>query len=179
VPAGLHRTRLVSAREEYLRRRADLPRTWPHPVEDEPEPFLEVGEPAGPAGSDKPTALRQATVMPGQRDSTGSLVTPERYTGADRTDLVSYLRGAPELAHGMGFERDPYDPSGLIPLSLRTDGEWVWPDALAYYLDRHGFAPEADLVMHIRHRAYRLPELSEDDLIRLARLHRRMSTGTA
>ncbi|WP_156096193.1 hypothetical protein [Amycolatopsis jejuensis] len=38
----------------------------------------------------------------------------------------------------------------VVPASYRTDGTWLWPDAVAYYLAEHGLAPCAPFLAHIR-----------------------------
>lgn len=46
------------------------------------------------------------------------------------------------------------DPAGAgrgrVPVSFRTDGAWVWNDAIAYYVREHGVAPVAGLLEHLR-----------------------------
>jgi hypothetical protein len=42
----------------------------------------------------------------------------------------------------------------VVPMNFRTDGHWVWADAVAYYLRTYGLAPGADLLEHIRARQY-------------------------
>lgn len=36
-----------------------------------------------------------------------------------------------------------------VPLNFRTDGRWIWTDAVAYYLAEHHLAPDAELLDHI------------------------------
>jgi hypothetical protein len=46
---------------------------------------------------------------------------------------------------------DLLDPAAgrVAPASLRTDGVWIWTGAVAYYLSRHGLAPDARLAAHL------------------------------
>jgi hypothetical protein len=37
-----------------------------------------------------------------------------------------------------------------VPTGYRTDGTWIWSEAVAYYLRRYGFAPEPALLDHLR-----------------------------
>ncbi|WP_194926964.1 hypothetical protein, partial [Catenulispora pinisilvae] len=39
---------------------------------------------------------------------------------------------------------------GRVPMSFRTDGVWVWSDAIGYYLREHGVAPVAEFLDHLR-----------------------------
>jgi hypothetical protein len=75
------------------------------------------------------------------------------------TQLVGYLRrGAPVL---MTPTRAPdlYDRCGpaRVPLNYRTDGHWIWSDAIAYYLEHHRLMPDRDLVTHVRRQGYVTP----------------------
>jgi hypothetical protein len=36
-----------------------------------------------------------------------------------------------------------------MPSSFRTDGEWIWTDAVEYYLRQYGLAPDARLAARI------------------------------
>ena len=38
----------------------------------------------------------------------------------------------------------------VVPTSYRGDGVWLWPDAVAYYLEEHGLAPDEHFLEHIR-----------------------------
>ena len=45
---------------------------------------------------------------------------------------------------------DPAAGRGRVPVNFRTDGVWVWNDAIAYYAREHGIAPVAGLLEHLR-----------------------------
>jgi hypothetical protein len=55
-----------------------------------------------------------------------------------------------------GRDVDRIDPARgqVVPLSFRTDGHWVWSDALGYYVAEHGIAPELEFLRHIAARDY-------------------------
>jgi hypothetical protein len=128
-----------------------------------------AGQPV--AGGPPAAGLREATAPTGQRDAAGDLVLPARLDEAERGWVVMYLRQAPVLAAAFGFDPDPFRPDRpeVVPINIHTDGEWVWSEALAYYAEQYGFAPEPDLLQHIRSRGYRAPDLPEETLNRLAR----------
>jgi hypothetical protein len=44
------------------------------------------------------------------------------------------------------------DAGQVVPSSFRTDGEWIWTDAVAYYLEQHSMAPDEELAAHIEAR---------------------------
>lgn len=77
----------------------------------------------------------------------------------ERRRLLGYLSGAPLVLRAHGLEPDPLDAAGepVVPVGYRTDGVWVWQEAVEYYLRRYGVAPEDDLVAHIERCGYRPP----------------------
>lgn len=42
------------------------------------------------------------------------------------------------------------DQIPVIAAEVWTDGEWLWPAAVPYYLEKYGLAPENDFLTHIR-----------------------------
>ena len=50
----------------------------------------------------------------------------------------------------------------------RTDGEWVWPRDLAYYVRAYRVALPREFIANVRERHGRPPPLSRDELVRLA-----------
>ena len=69
-------------------------------------------------------------------DEAGPFVSParERIVAPDlHSRLVGYLGTAPVAAPG-----------------FRTDGAWVWPEALVDHLRRCGAAPQRQLLEHVR-----------------------------
>jgi hypothetical protein len=75
--------------------------------------------------------------------------------------LVGYLRGGQPLLLTTARKNDVLTPArgAVVPMNFRTDGQWIWSDATAYYLEQYGLAPDADLVAHIRHRGFVVPEV--------------------
>ncbi|SFS31137.1 hypothetical protein [Saccharopolyspora flava] len=72
-----------------------------------------------------------------------------RVEAAQRQRLLGYLRSG---AIAMATERvmpDVIDPNRTVPLNFRSDGTWVWNDAVCYYLDRYHLAPDPDLIEHV------------------------------
>src|SRR6266550_8203775 len=57
--------------------------------------------------------------------------------GPDERDLVAYLRGATVLAGAPGLADDALDTSKtqVSPFHICTDGTWMWPLDLAYYVE--------------------------------------------
>jgi nicrotizing toxin Mtb-like protein len=82
---------------------------------------------------------------------------------AERDRLLAYLEKAPIVLAARGFDADQLDPAGprRVPLTFHTDGAWIWPGSVGYYLRRHDVAPEPELVDHARRRGFQLPEVDD------------------
>jgi hypothetical protein len=83
---------------------------------------------------------------------------------AERDRLLGYLRGAPVALTSAGYGTDLLDPTQRLAVhaEYRTDGEWIWPMSVAYYLERHGAAPEPELRSAVAARGYAVPSLGSD-----------------
>ncbi|NEW25650.1 hypothetical protein [Nocardia cyriacigeorgica] len=69
----------------------------------------------------------------------------------DTRAAVRYLRTAPAVCRATGVA-DTVEPESAVPvpMTIRTDGRWVWPEAVAHYLDEYGLAPDPALTEHLR-----------------------------
>jgi hypothetical protein len=69
----------------------------------------------------------------------------------ERDRLLDYLEAGSMVLSTTARQDDILDPAAgaAIPASFRTDGTWIWTDAVAYYLSIHGIAPGARLLAHI------------------------------
>lgn len=85
---------------------------------------------------------------------------------AERDAVLAYLDQAPVAFPAGAPVPDLEDAAGpaVVPSGYRTDGTWVWPEAVAYYLRVHGISPDVGLVSHIRANAGRVPEVSPESL---------------
>lgn len=66
--------------------------------------------------------------------------------------VLDYLR-AGEVLLSTGATMDDVvqrERGQVVPTSYRTDGVWLWPDAVTYYLQEHGLAPDERFLAHIR-----------------------------
>jgi hypothetical protein len=89
----------------------------------------------------------------------------ERLADADeRERLLAYLRSGRMVLSTTGRDRDRLVPERgqVVPLSFRTDGTWVWSEALAYYLADHLVAPEPELREHAAALGYQVPEVPDE-----------------
>lgn len=87
-----------------------------------------------------------------------------------RKEIARYLRRGKLAVRATSALADPLSGSDepVVPLGYRTDGTWVWPEGLAYYMEKRGVAPELSLLAHIESRAYRLPTDLTADHVRAA-----------
>ncbi|RZS36909.1 uncharacterized protein DUF4237 [Herbihabitans rhizosphaerae] len=92
-------------------------------------------------------------------------------TDADREELLAYLTNAPIVVPGHGFDIDRLDPDArpTVPVAFQSDGTWIWPAAVEYYLRSYEVPPEPDLVDHIRAQGFRLPQVDEETQTAAAR----------
>jgi hypothetical protein len=80
------------------------------------------------------------------------LATTARMVDVVGSDVVEAAH--PNAGRGTGGLADrglahPARPSA-VPLTFRTDGTWIWTDAVGYYLKQHSLAPQPALLEHVR-----------------------------
>jgi hypothetical protein len=88
---------------------------------------------------------------------------------ASTTQVVRYLMTAPALAVTGALVDDALDPArkGVASLEIATDGVWVWPRDLAYYVREYGVDVPAEFTAVVEERAGEPPVLSMEDLERV------------
>lgn len=66
--------------------------------------------------------------------------------------LLDYLDGSLPVMTTTALMADIVDPEHVevVPLTFRTDGEWIWTDTISYYLSRYALAPEEELLAYLR-----------------------------
>lgn len=83
----------------------------------------------------------------------------------DKRALVKYLNSAPlfDWAPGLG-EGDVINPTAHFhdPLTMMTDGVWVWPGALAYYVEMYNVELPLEFLEYVKRMAFTPPD--EKDL---------------
>lgn len=79
--------------------------------------------------------------------------------GEEQRRVAAYLRAGAAILTTTAQHPDLIEPArgSVVGASFRTDGAWVWSDALTYYAGAHGLAPEDDFYAHIRARHYACP----------------------
>ncbi|GAB2836660.1 hypothetical protein GCM10027176_46240 [Actinoallomurus bryophytorum] len=99
------------------------------------------------------TSLRLARTFDGADRDRGPFFRPDhpRLDGPVGERVLAYLRSGEVVFDAPGAMDDLLDADRVaaVPVGFRSDGRWVWPEAVAYYLKRHRLAPEPELVAHI------------------------------
>ncbi|HEY3709940.1 MAG TPA: ferredoxin [Amycolatopsis sp.] len=149
----------------WLRAKAGLP--------SNPQPGV------APAAATPPVATTPPGVAHPPAETADDVRTPRVYDGLDeagrpvverdplspgeREQVLAYLDAAPVVLAARTYETDAFDPSrtDVVPLTFSTDGSWVWPGAVAYYLREHEVAPDPELLSHIRGHRFAVPEVGE------------------
>jgi hypothetical protein len=113
--------------------------------------------------------FRFAATVDGVTGDGTPYIAPERgyvTDPAERERLLGYLAAGGTVLKTNSYGTDGFDRDRrvAVPAGYRTDGTWVWPESVEYYLREHGVAPEPDLYRHIRDRQYRCPPVPAEAL---------------
>ncbi len=112
--------------------------------------------------------FRLARIFDGTAPNGRPSVNRPQVADDDRDRLLEYLdhsvMALPERGHDV--DRLSADGRPVVPVAFYTDGVWVWPAAVNYYLRRYGVPPDPELVNHARSNGFRPPEV--DDQTRAA-----------
>ena len=102
--------------------------------------------------------FRFARLVDGIDEDGRAIIAPERGRIDDpqeRERVLNYLRGGAPVIIVRGFAVDLLNPEKReVPMSMCTDGRWVWSDGVAYYLETYGIAPDPDFYRAIREAEY-------------------------
>jgi hypothetical protein len=81
----------------------------------------------------------------------------------ERAKLLGYLNAAPVVLQRRELDVDRMTPDNgpMVPVAFHTDGRWIWPAAVNYYLHNYGVPPEPDLVEHVHRMGFALPVVDE------------------
>jgi hypothetical protein len=109
------------------------------------------------------SGMRQARVFDGAGEDGRPYVSPRPVPAGEAERVLAYLEKAPLVLAARGFDTDAVDASrgAAVPMTFHTDGEWIWPGAVAYYLRTHEIPPEPDLLAHIRARGFAPREVDD------------------
>lgn len=92
-------------------------------------------------------------------------------TSVEKRQIAEYLGSGTVVLSAMSTSEDELDPSrpAEVPKMYCTDGVWVWPMAMAYYLHWDDVAPPRDFLDHIRRKNYQQPEVVAPDAMQQAK----------
>src|SRR6266581_3349728 len=81
--------------------------------------------------------------------------------------VLFYLEAAPTLIATGSMVDDVLNPSqeGVAREEIATDGEWLWPRDLAYYVKQYNVDLPGAFVQHMRDRGWKPRHLSMEQLI--------------
>ena len=70
--------------------------------------------------------------------------------------VADYLRAGTVLLRSTHLLPDQLDddPAPRVPISSRTDGSWVWDDAVLYYVEKYRISPGDKFVEYCRARDF-------------------------
>lgn len=69
---------------------------------------------------------------------------------SERERILHLLSGGGIVLHAAALVRDEISSEeSAVPGDLRSDGNWIWSDAAAYYLENYWIAPDPDLIAHL------------------------------
>lgn len=95
-----------------------------------------------------------------------SLLEAERRTRDDEAAIVRYLAESPVLAVSGSVVHDILDPQHPVAgrNAVRTDGSWIWPDDLAYYVATYHVDLPAEFIEHGTQAHWAVRTLSQAEL---------------
>ena len=116
---------------------------------------------AGPDGSSR--RMRVAEVFDGRGPTGGIVINRPQVDPRELAALTAYLTQAPvALATTKTGEDEMAPGAGLVvPRAYHTDGDWIWPAAVGYYLHRYRLPPQSELLKHIRARGFQVGPVDE------------------
>ncbi|MCM4083464.1 hypothetical protein [Paractinoplanes hotanensis] len=110
-----------------------------------------------------PAPLTVARVYDTVYPESGPLFAPDHplLEGAERDRVLSYLSGSTPLLITAARSPDVVNPAAgdVVPAGFFTDGRWIWTEAVGYYLDVHGLAPDPGLLAAIRAADHQPPQV--------------------
>ncbi|MFF3215478.1 hypothetical protein ACFYYB_33190 [Streptomyces sp. NPDC002886] len=105
----------------------------------------------------------------------GAGIRPEELTTGplevERAALARYMDACETLTVVPGVESDPFDPAQSVMggFSLKTDGEWIWPDIAGRLVREREFAPPAEFARHAAELGFSAPALTPKDIVEVFR----------
>ncbi|MGW4244224.1 hypothetical protein [Nocardia sp. NPDC004722] len=101
--------------------------------------------------------------VPGYPQGMPTWVDRPELSEEERASILAYLENAPVIREDSGFDADLLEPERTQAISRRyhTDGVWIWPASVAYYLREHKAPPQRPLTDHIRSKGFQPPTVDK------------------
>lgn len=140
---------------------ADELRMFPRSDENVPDWLLRRR--SGLAPEQPGPHFRIARIFDGQGAGGRPVINRPELEVDEQDRVLDYLDHAPVVVSERGYDVDllAATPAPAVPVAFHTDGVWIWPAAVNFYLQEYGVAPEPDFVQHIRSAGFALPEVGE------------------
>jgi len=134
-----------------------------------PDPGLESSLLADRTESEVAVVKRVSVYEPGWVRSSPSERAPlneERLSPHDAALVGTYLENATVIMHTTDRTRDVLadNDERVVPLTIRTDGEYVWPGPVAYYVRNYAVAPQQEFTEYLRARNFEVRVPSEEEV---------------
>lgn len=99
-----------------------------------------------------------ARVFDGVKPDGSPLINRQNLDPREVPALTAYLTRATVVLSAPGTTHDELVPGAPanVPRVFHSDGTWVWPAAVGYYLSLYRLPPQPELLAHIRSRQYTL-----------------------
>ncbi|MFE3188719.1 hypothetical protein ACFXHA_06890 [Nocardia sp. NPDC059240] len=111
--------------------------------------------------------MNLANVFDGLDEAGRPILSASRTSVSDpdeRPRIERFLKGG-GIVLGTGRKSiDNVDPNRgrVVPIFYRTDGIWIWPVSIAYYMYEHDIPIETDFLEHVRRSDYTAVEPTMD-----------------
>jgi hypothetical protein len=137
-------------------------RRFPRDAEHIPDWLREPAAADEQAGAEEPV-FRMARLFDGLGPGQTPQVDRPPVPGDEVEALADYLTKASIVLAARSLDNDLLDPTrpAKVPLTYLTDGTWIWPGGVGYYLRTHGVPPEPELVEHIRRQGFQPREVDD------------------
>ncbi|MDC8098673.1 hypothetical protein [Chryseobacterium rhizosphaerae] len=89
----------------------------------------------------------------------------QNYTNEEKANIVHYLKKGDIILTWMGVFLDLDNNNFIGPQIYYTDGEWVWPSYLIYYLEKEIFFDlKEEFTNYLKEKKYKLNIISKEKL---------------
>lgn len=89
-----------------------------------------------------------------------------------KDQVLRFLAGGGFVLRAPVLREDRLDPAraNAVPLGYLSDGDWIWPLEMTYYLEQHEILPEREFLEHMRAAGFEAEEPPAEVLAEAARL---------